>query len=106
MTSVGVNERLFARTYPVPHTNPCYSRPPEIFVSLVDRYLQLVPYMAPTPTPTPTSLSHPDLHLDNNFVDPDTKEIAYIIDWQSAVVSEHYFQRIYPQMLTPVESHA
>jgi aminoglycoside phosphotransferase (APT) family kinase protein len=34
------------------------------------------------------TLSHPDLHLDNIFVDPDTKRITHIIDWQSAVISD------------------
>jgi hypothetical protein len=44
--------------------------------------------------------------MDNIFVDPNTKEITCIIDWQSALVSEPYFQRSYPQMLTPIESPA
>jgi len=56
------------------------------------------------PAPTPTTLSHPDLHLDNIFVHPESKKITSIIDWQTALVSEPYFQQSYPQMLTPVES--
>ncbi|RDL38309.1 uncharacterized protein BP5553_02649 [Venustampulla echinocandica] len=108
MASVGINERLWARTHAVPRTNPYYptdqAQSPESYVSLLDRYLQLIPYMAPAPAPT--TLSHPDLHQDNIFVDPDTEEITCIIDWQSASVSEPYFQRSYPQILTPVESTA
>ncbi|KAF7617594.1 hypothetical protein AFLA_006510 [Aspergillus flavus NRRL3357] len=33
-------------------------------------------------------LWHPDLHLDNVFVDPNTHEITSIIDWQSALSEE------------------
>ena len=48
------------------------------------------------------TLSHPDLHLDNVFVDPNTREITDIIDWQSTAISEIFFQRESPGMLEPV----
>ena len=67
---------------------------------MLERYLQLVPYLSPGPFRT--SLSHPDLHLDNIFVDPDTKKITCIIDWQSASVSEPFLQHSIPRMLLPV----
>lgn len=108
MASIGINERIWARAHAVPQTNPYNptdeTQSPESYISLLDRYLQLIPYMAPVPTPT--TLSHPDLHLDNIFVDPDTMKITCIIDWQSTLVSEPYFQRSYPQMLIPIESPA
>lgn len=108
MASIGINERMWAQAHAVPQSNPYNptdeAQSPEGYVSLLDRYLQLIPYMAPLPTPT--TLSHPDLHMDNIFVDPDTMEITCIIDWQSTLVSEPYFQHSYPQMLTPVESYA
>ncbi|RDI84813.1 hypothetical protein Vi05172_g5260 [Venturia inaequalis] len=108
MASIGTNERKWAQAHAVPQSNPYNptgeAQSPEGYISLLDRYLQLIPHMAPPPTPT--MLSHPDLHLDNIFVDPDTMEITCIIDWQSTLVSEPYFQRSYPQMLILVESRA
>lgn len=41
--------------------------------------------------------------MDNIFVDPETQKITSIIDWQTTLISEPYFQRSYPQMLTPIE---
>ncbi|PSS23315.1 hypothetical protein M430DRAFT_17237 [Amorphotheca resinae ATCC 22711] len=49
-----------------------------------------------------TSFSHPDLHLDSIFVDPGTRRITRIIDWQSASVFEAYFQHCIPRILAPV----
>lgn len=106
MASLGINEIRWAKVYTKPQINPSRSIEtlvsPDEYVSLLEWYLQLVPYLAPSPFRT--SLSHPDLHLDNIFVDPETKKITYIIDWQSAAVSEPFFQNDIPQMLTPVDS--
>lgn len=49
------------------------------------------------------TLSHPDLHLDNIFVDPDTKRITHIIDWQSAAISDVFLQHRFPRMLEPLK---
>jgi hypothetical protein len=38
------------------------------------------------------TLWHPDLHLDNIFVDPDSHKITGIVDWQSAVVAPLFYQ--------------
>jgi hypothetical protein len=73
---------------------------PDEYISLIERYLQLVPDLLPDLSRT--TLSHPDLHLDNIFVDPDTKKITCIIDWQSASVSEPVFQESMLLMLTPL----
>lgn len=43
-------------------------------------------------------LWHPDLHLDNVFVDPDTHEITSILDWQSACVAPLFYQSEVPRM--------
>lgn len=104
MAAMGINETQWAKTYAKPRINPHRSleepESPNEYMSLLDRYLQLVPHLSPPPLRT--SLSHPDLHLDNMFVDPDTKKITSIIDWQSASVSEPLFQHSLPRLLLPV----
>ena len=68
---------------------------PEEALNLLDQYLQLAPAMVPplgtVDTHSPT-LWHPDLHLDNVFVDPESKQITRIIDWQSAAVMPFFYQ--------------
>jgi hypothetical protein len=62
---------------------------PHEMLSLIDRYLQLTSAMMPSQLTedidihSPT-LWHPDLHPNNIFVDPDSKKILHVIDWQSA----------------------
>ncbi|TVY27963.1 Altered inheritance of mitochondria protein, mitochondrial [Lachnellula hyalina] len=106
MAAMGINEIQWATAYAKPQINdyPSNETPdsPEDYISLLERYLQLAPHLSPGPFRT--SLSHPDLHLDNIFVDPDTKKITCIIDWQSASVSEPFFQPSIPRMLIPVGS--
>jgi hypothetical protein len=74
---------------------------PEEVLDLIDWYLQLTPAMVPPlgtdGTHSPT-LWHPDLHLDNVFVDPESKQITRIIDWQSAAVMPLYYQCGVPRM--------
>lgn len=61
---------------------------PHEMLSLIDRFLQLAPAMLPSQLAgdidihSPT-LWHPDLHPNNIFVDPESKKILYVIDWQS-----------------------
>jgi Ser/Thr protein kinase RdoA (MazF antagonist) len=62
---------------------------PHEMLNLIDRYLQLAPAMVPPQSTedidihSPT-LWHPDLHPNNIFVDPASKKISHVIDWQSA----------------------
>jgi hypothetical protein len=104
MAAMGINEIQWAKAYAKPQMNGYRSietpDSPDDYISLLNRYLQLVPHLSPGPFRT--SLSHPDLHLDNIFVDPDTKKITCIIDWQSASVSEPFLQHRIPRMLIPV----
>ncbi|KAK0119331.1 Phosphotransferase enzyme [Cadophora gregata f. sp. sojae] len=105
MASMGINEIKWATENAKPQINPYRSietpESPNDYISLLKDYLQLAPYLSPGPFRT--SISHPDLHLDNIFVDPDTKKITCIIDWQSASVSEPFFQDSIPRMLIPVD---
>ncbi|KAF2124066.1 hypothetical protein P153DRAFT_412352 [Dothidotthia symphoricarpi CBS 119687] len=107
LTALGVNELQWAKTHAKPRTNPYQSlealETPGEYISLLERYLQLVPHLSPGPSRT--SLSHPDLHLDNIFVDPDTKQITCIIDWQSVSVSGLFFQHKIPRLLLPIRSY-
>lgn len=67
---------------------------PDETLSLLDRYLQLAPAMVPPrstdDTHSPT-LWHPDLHLDNVFIDPESKQITCVIDWQSAAILPFFY---------------
>jgi hypothetical protein len=107
MAGMGINEIQWAKAHAKPQINPYRSieEPicPDDYISLLNRYLQVIPYLSPGPFRT--SLSHPDLHLDNIFVDPDTKKITCIIDWQSASVSEPFLQHRIPRMLLSVGRH-
>lgn len=101
-----MNEIVWAKSHGLPRLNQYTStlkrQAPSSYIGLLERYLKLVPYMAPQYTPS--TLSHPDLHMDNIFVDPETRQITCIIDWQSTVIAPPYFQRSYPQMLAPIEA--
>jgi hypothetical protein len=97
--AMATNETQFIKTHARPRMN--YHRSstepelPEEVLYLLDRYLQLSPAMVPPlgtdDTHSPT-LWHPDLHLDNVFVDPESKQITRIIDWQSAAIMPFFYQ--------------
>src|SRR5450432_681208 len=83
-----------------------YHRPskpelPEEVIELLHQYLQLSPAMVHPlgmdDIHSPT-LWHPDLHLDNAFADPESKQITRIIDWQSATVMPFFYQSGIPRM--------
>jgi hypothetical protein len=77
---------------------------PNDYVSLLQRYLKLAPYLAGTSPKYGNchTISHPDFHLDNIFADPKTKRIISIIDWQSTMISPISLQRKFPQFLEPL----
>ncbi|RAL06576.1 uncharacterized protein BO97DRAFT_474195 [Aspergillus homomorphus CBS 101889] len=103
--ALGKNELSWAQSQARPRINPYRSidkpESPEEYRSLLERYLRISPYLIPGPeTGEPlNTLSHPDLHLDNIFIDPDTNQITSIIDWQLAAVAPICLQRPHPQML-------
>lgn len=108
MLAVGMNEIQWTEICAAPQMN--YHRPvdtpelPDEYISLLKRYLVLVPHLPPIIPEELHSkmLFHGDLHLDNIIVDPDTKKITNIIDWQSAALSEIFFQHKFPAMLPPL----
>ena len=96
---MAINEMRFIKTHARPRIN--YHRSstepelPDEVLDLFDQYLQLtlamVPPLGTDDTHSPT-LWHPDLHLDNVFIDPKSKKTTHIIDWQSATVMPFFYQ--------------
>lgn len=81
------------------HRSSEHPETPDDYISLLRRYTELT-HLAPTLVcEQPNRISHPDLHLDNIFYDPETNRITCIIDWQLASVSPTSLQRSYPPML-------
>ena len=74
---------------------------PEEAISLLERYLQVSACMVPPcegeDTHSPT-LWHPDLHLDNVYVDTTSGQITRIIDWQWTAAMPLYYQYGVPRM--------
>ena len=79
---------------------------PEDGLSLLCKYMKVAPYLIPQLTneaasneATPNNvLMHPDLHLDNIFVDPETLQITRIVDWQSARAAPFFYHADVPRM--------
>jgi len=108
MTAIGSNEIKWTKSFATPQMNYC--RPvdvpelPDEYISLIQRYLTILPhFMDRVPRDLYSKkLWHCDLHLDNIFVDPDTRAITCVIDWQSTAVTEVLFQTKLPPLLPPV----
>lgn len=63
-------------------------------LELLAKYERVAPALGPPENESATGnvLWHPDLHLDNLFVDPALYEITSIVDWQSAMVAPLFYQ--------------
>lgn len=105
---IGMNELQWNKSYSQPrmnfHRSMQYPETPGDYNSLIKRYLTLAPYLVSAFSDSAHigTLTHPDLHLDNIFVDPSTKRISSIIDWQSTTIMPMFLQRLYPQFLEPL----
>ena len=79
-------------------TSPTRPQCPSEVISLLKRYLKIANAMVPAHDPetakdvTSSTLWHPDLHLDNILVDPKSKKVTCIIDWQWTAVLPLYYQ--------------
>lgn len=74
---------------------------PKDALALLKKYIDVAPHLVPPPTDESgyaNVLWHPDLHLDNIFVDPDTHQITRIVDWQSACVAPLFYQSGVPRL--------
>ncbi|KAI9747225.1 MAG: hypothetical protein M4579_007502 [Chaenotheca gracillima] len=110
INALGTNETRWIESHAKPRMNFQRSmeepESPDELLSLLERFLRLAPYLVPT-TPEGVltkTLSHPDLHLDNVFIDLGTRKISSVIDWQSTSVSEMFLQRRVPPMFLPENS--
>ncbi|KAF3484064.1 uncharacterized protein GIQ15_03388 [Arthroderma uncinatum] len=98
------NETKWIHTHANPRMNYCRSmKEPELpddAISLLSRYIKVAPYLIPQENEGKANvLWHPDLHLDNIFVDPTTCKITCIVDWQGAVVSPLFYRSCVPRMV-------
>ena len=74
---------------------------PKDMLDLLNQYLRLVPALVPPPVAEDihsSTLWHPDFHLNNIFIDPKSKKITYIIDWQGAAALPIFYQCSVPTM--------
>ncbi|RAH76776.1 hypothetical protein BO86DRAFT_413617 [Aspergillus japonicus CBS 114.51] len=105
--AIAKNEIQWTQTHAQPRMNDQRSEEqPETadeYIALLKRYIELVPYLVREPEDRefPSQLLHPDLHLDNIFVDPATNDITAVIDWQHAAASPVDLQPLFAQMLEP-----
>ncbi|CZT13665.1 uncharacterized protein RCO7_08415 [Rhynchosporium graminicola] len=101
-----INEKYYIEQHAKPRLNYARSttelEQPEEMLGLIDKYLKLTSAMLPPPTPDhidASTLWHPDLHLDNLFIDPSTLKITSFIDWQSTLPTPLYYQCGVPKMV-------
>ena len=104
--SKAISEKHFLEKYGRPRMNYARSRveleQPEEMSELLDKYLKLTPAMIPPPTPDDidaSTLWHPDLHLDNLFINPSTLQVTSVIDWQATTAAPLFFQCGVPKMV-------
>lgn len=105
--ALGRNEMAWIQAHAVPRMNYYRSsvKPemPEDGIALLKKYMDVAPYLVPPSTDESAAsasnvLWHPDLHLDNIFVDPDSHRITSIVDWQCASVAPLFYQSGVPRM--------
>lgn len=101
--AMGNNEIAWIKSHASPRMNYYRStktpQSPDEALSLLSQYLDVASYLVPQDTEEDLKvLWHPDLHLDNVFVDPESHKITAIIDWQSATVAPLFFQCGVPKM--------
>lgn len=103
--AMGRNEIEWIKTNAVPRMN--YYRPsqrkelPQDALALLEKYMNIAPYLVPALTDEAgrsNVLWHPDLHLNNIFVNPETHQITCITDWQSACVAPLFYQSCVPRL--------
>ncbi|KGO74645.1 Aminoglycoside phosphotransferase [Penicillium italicum] len=108
--ALGLNEIAYIKPYAISRMNYYRSlktqEHPEDGLALLTKYMKVAPYLIPQSTneaafneaASNNVLMHPDLHLDNIFVDPDTLQITRIVDWQSACVAPLFYHADVPRM--------
>lgn len=103
--ALGRNEMAWIKSCASPRMNYYRSSQeqeiPNDGLALLSQYMDVASHLVP-PSDDEAAVSnvlwHPDLHLDNVFVNPNTHEITSIIDWQSACVAPLFYQSDVPRM--------
>ncbi|KAI9691729.1 MAG: hypothetical protein M1822_007801 [Bathelium mastoideum] len=96
--ALGTNEMAWIQRFAKPRMNYFRSLEdpeiPEHALELLAKYERVAPVLVPSVNDSATAnvLWHPDLHLDNVFVNPASYEITAIVDWQSAMVAPLFYQ--------------
>ncbi|KAL2852073.1 phosphotransferase enzyme family protein, partial [Aspergillus pseudoustus] len=108
--SIGWNEVAWIRQHASPRMNHYRSsdpvETPSNAVALLTQYMNVAAYLVPPlrdETANSGVLWHPDLSLDNVFVNPDTHEITSIVGWESARVAPLFYQSGIPPMFRQSE---
>ncbi|KAJ5950640.1 Aminoglycoside phosphotransferase [Penicillium vulpinum] len=103
--ALGHNEIAYIKSHAIPRMNYYRSLKtqeyPDDGLALLTKYMKIASYLTPQPTNKAASsnfLMHPDLHLNNIFVDPETLQITRIVDWQSACVAPLFYHANVPKM--------
>jgi hypothetical protein len=69
-------------------------------ISLLQRYLQVAPYLLPSDSDVVAShIWHTDLHAGNIFIDINTCQISSIIDWQGIWAAPLILQARHPRLV-------
>jgi len=74
---------------------------PNEYLLLLYKYSLIARYLVPRNCSSACmkTFSHHDLHLDNVFVNPETKRLTHIIDWQRTSIKALYQQSFFPRMI-------
>ncbi|KAF4633803.1 hypothetical protein G7Y89_g4304 [Cudoniella acicularis] len=101
-----ISEKGFLNEHGHPRLNyarsPTEHEQPEEMLELLDQYLELAPAMISPSIPDDVNAStlwHPDLHLDNLFVDPNTLQVTSVIDSQLTAAAPLFYQCGVPKMV-------
>ncbi|KAJ0423313.1 kinase-like domain-containing protein [Aspergillus carlsbadensis] len=101
--AIGGNESRWDEAYAKPRMNFWRSQEqpetPAEYTSILQRFIKLAPHLVqeePSGMEPRNRLCHPDLHLDNIFINPKTKRITSIIDWQHTAASPVSLYPPYP----------
>ena len=103
--ALGRNEMTCSKLHASPRMN-CHRscqeyELPDDGLALLTQYMDVASYLIPSSTDeaaTSNVLWHPDLHLDNVFVDSETHDITSIVDWKSACIAPLFYQSKIPRM--------
>jgi hypothetical protein len=97
LKALGTNELQWAKSALPRAGNAGLTRPePMSYTQLLSKYLQLIPHLCPQSSRP--LLSHANLSALNVFVDPETRKISCITNWQSAQVVPPLFQSSIPPL--------